>query len=274
VTRRARAHPWGAAVCVLYCASAIVSGPHIPVARRPILDGIAPPTAYRWVTPPPELAGTNMPPETASASVALDANGNGTKVITSGDAQVTLILPKGAIAPSPGQTGVDVTIEPIDPATLGPPPAQLEVAGNAYLVSGTYQPSGDAVTGLVVPAELVLVYPVLPNDHGGHTLIVSAKGKRWDTVETNDLVSVAQADGPVPAFGYAAVAKAPSAATATHSATSSGGSESFPVTIVIVGLAVLVLIAGVVLGGRNARQRRANARRRTSSKQRRPPSRR
>jgi hypothetical protein len=185
-----------------------------------------------------------------------------------------LIVPKGAIAPAPGQHDVDVTIKPIDPATLGAPPGQLEVAGNAYLLSATYQPSGDAVTSLVVPAELVLVYPVLPNDHGGHTLIVSAKGKRWDTVETNDLVSVAQADGPVPAFGYAAVAKAPSAATATHSATSSGGSESFPVTIVIVGLAVLVLIAGVVLGGRNARQRRANARRRTSSKQRRPPSRR
>jgi hypothetical protein len=230
VTRRVRAFVWGAAVCVLYGVSAIVSGHLSPVARRPILDGIAPPTAYRWVTPPPELAGTNMPPE-------------------------------GAIAPLPGQTGVDVTIEPIDPATLGPPPGELEVAGNAYLVSGTYQPSGDALTGLVVPAELVLVYPVLPNDHGGHTLIVSAKGKRWDKVETNDLVSVAQADGPVPSFGYAAVAKAPSAPTVTPSASPSG-SESFPVTIVIVGLAVLVLIAGVVLGGRNARQRRANSRKR------------
>jgi hypothetical protein len=259
-------------VCVLYGVSAIVSGHLSPVARRPILDGIAPPTAYRWVTPPPELAGTNQPPETASASVPLDANGNSTKVITSGDAQVTLILPKGAIAPLPGQTGVDVTIEPIDPAKLGPPPADLEVAGNAYLVSGTYQPSGDALTGLVVPAELVLVYPVLPNDHGGHTLIVSAKGKRWDTVQTNDLVSVAQADGPVPTFGYTAVAKSPSAPTATPSP--SGGSESFPVTIVIVGIAVLVLIAGVVLGGRNARRRRASARRRPSSKQRRPPPRR
>lgn len=272
MTRRVRALAWGAVVCVLYGVSAIVSGHLSPVARRPILDGIAPPTAYRWVTPPPELAGTNMQPETASAGVPLDANGNGTKVITTGDAQVTLILPKGTIAPAPGQTGVDVTIAPVDPATLGPPSGDMEVAGNAYLVSGTYHPSGDAVTGLVVPAELVLVYPVLPNDHGGHTLIISAKGKRWDTVETNDLVSVAQADGPVPAFGYAAVAKAPSALTATPSS-SSGGSESFPVTIVIVGLAVLVLIAGVVLGGRNARQRRASARRRPSSRERLPPRR-
>ena len=101
MTRRVRALAWGAVVCVLYGVSAIVSGHLSPVARRPILDGIAPPTAYRWVTPPPELAGTNMQPETASAGVPLDANGNGTKVITTGDAQVTLILPKGAIAPMP-----------------------------------------------------------------------------------------------------------------------------------------------------------------------------
>ena len=261
MTRRARALAWGAAVCVLYGVSAIVSGHLSPVARRPILDGIAPPTAYRWVTPPPELAGTNQPPETASASIAVDAAGNGTKVITTGDAQVTLIVPKGAIAPAPGQHDVDVTIQPVDPATLGAPPGALEVAGNAYLLSATYQPSGDAVTSLVVPAELVLVYPVLPNDHGGHTLIASEKGKRWDTIETNDLVSVAQADGPLQTFGYAAVAKAPSSPTATSSVSPSGGSESFPLTIVIVGFAVVVLIAGVVLGGRNSRQRRSSSRR-------------
>ena len=111
------------------------------------------------------------------------------------------------------------------------------MAGNAYLLSATYQPSGDAVTTLTVPAELVLVYPVLPNDHGGHTLIASTKGKRWDSLETNDLVSVAQADGPLPELGYAAVAKSPTAATATSSGSPpAGGSESFPVTIVIVGL--------------------------------------
>jgi hypothetical protein len=259
VTRRARALAWGAAVCVLYGVSAIVSGHLSPVARRPILDGIAPPTAYRWVTPPSELAGTNQPPETASATVGLDAGGNGTKVITTGDAQVTLILPKGAIAPSPGQTDADVSIEPVDPATLGPPPDELQVAGNAYLLSATYQPSGDAVTTLVVPAELVLVYPVLPNDHGGHDLIASAKGKRWDTIETNDLVSVAQADGPLRTLGYVAVAKGPSTSP-TSSVSPSGGSGSFPVTIVIVGLAVIVLIGGVLLGGRNSRRRSSSRR--------------
>lgn len=262
MTTRVRALASGAAVCVLYGVSAIVSGHLSPVTRRPILDGIAPPTAYRWVTPPPELAGTNQPPETASAGVALDEGGNGTKVITTGDAQVTLILPKGAIAPSPGQTDVDITIEPVDPDTLGPPPDELEVAGNAYLLSATYQPSGDAVTSLVVPAELVLVYPVLPNDHGGHNLIASANGKRWDTIETNDLVSVAQADGPLQTLGYAAVAKAKGASTSpTSSVSPSAGSGSSPVTIVIVGLALILLVAGVLLGGRNARQRRSGPRR-------------
>jgi hypothetical protein len=74
-------------------------------------------------------------------------------------------------------------------------------------------------------------------------------------------VSVAQADGPLQTLGYAAVAKAPSSPTATSSVSPSGGSESFPLTIVIVGLAVVVLIAGVVLGGRNSRQRRSSSRR-------------
>ena len=52
----------GVAIALVYTATAVLSGHLSPLARRPLLDGLAPPTAYRWVQPPPELAATNQKP--------------------------------------------------------------------------------------------------------------------------------------------------------------------------------------------------------------------
>ena len=46
----------GVGIVTLYLAGAAVSGRASILARRPLLDGLAPPTPYRWVNPPPDLA--------------------------------------------------------------------------------------------------------------------------------------------------------------------------------------------------------------------------
>ena len=52
----------GVGIVLLYLAGAAVSGRASILARRPLLDGLAPPTPYRWVNPPPDLAaGLRLP---------------------------------------------------------------------------------------------------------------------------------------------------------------------------------------------------------------------
>ena len=62
---RSRALGAGLAVVIVYAATAILSGHLSPLSSGPLLDGLAPPTAYRWVEPPPELAATNQKPTPA-----------------------------------------------------------------------------------------------------------------------------------------------------------------------------------------------------------------
>ena len=120
-----------------------MSGHLSPLSRRPLLDGLAPPTAYRWVEPPPELAATNQKPTPGTFTVKLGNGGSKTAVFTTDDAQVTVILPEGSFADAEGQRSVQVTVDPLAGA-LAQPDDPLNVVGNVYLVEATYQPSGDA----------------------------------------------------------------------------------------------------------------------------------
>jgi len=43
----------GIGIVLLYLAGATLSGRASLLARRPLLDGLAPPVPYRWVKPPP-----------------------------------------------------------------------------------------------------------------------------------------------------------------------------------------------------------------------------
>jgi hypothetical protein len=158
---------------------------------------------------------------------------------------------------------VAVSLAPLDPTKLAAPRSPLTISGNAYRISGTYRPSGRPLKGSLVSAiEIVLVYPALKNVHGSHTLILSETGKAWTEVDTNDLVSVGQADGRIDSLGYVAAAVT-GAATATR--TIPGGRtphESFPIAVAIGITAALVLLAGVALGIRNSRRRPARPPRR------------
>jgi hypothetical protein len=263
VSTRARALGAGIALAIVYGASAVLSGHLSPLARRPLLDGLAPPTAYRWVEPPPELAATNQEPTPLSLQVALKNNGSETAVATTDDAQVTVILPRGAFGDAEGQRGVEVTVEPVAPLSVSAPDAPLHVVGNVYRLSAAYTPSGTRAA-LQVLSTVVLVYPLLANDHGAHTVIWSHDGKAWKPIETDDLPSIQQAGGDLTEFGYVAVAGRPASPTAGGS----GGSGSSVATIAIVaGLVVLALVAAFLLRRRTTPDER-DARRRLESRRR------
>jgi hypothetical protein len=242
---RSRALGAGLAVAVVYLATAVLSGRLSPLARQPLLDGLAPPTAYRWAEPPPELASTNEPPTPGTFTVRLGDPGSETAVFTTGDAQVTLIFPEGSFADAEGQRSVEITVEPLAGA-IAQPEDPLTVVGNAYLIEATYRPSGDDAV-LASVATVVLVYPLLANDHGNHSMIWSRTGDTWRTLDTDDLPSIQQAGADIDGLGYLSVAGQPSSPTAGTD-TDEGGTSAATIAIVA-GLVVLAVIAAVLLLG-------------------------
>ena len=107
-----------------YAALAALSGHLSPLARGPLLDGIGPPQAYRWVSPPPDLAATNQPPSVGRVPHrARTPTGRRPPTPVTSDNQVTVIVPQGAFAKKAGQIEVSLTVDPVDPATLGSPGA-------------------------------------------------------------------------------------------------------------------------------------------------------
>jgi hypothetical protein len=255
VSVRARALGAGVAVALVYLASAVLSGDLSPLARRPLLDGLAPPTAYRWVEPPPGLVGSNEQPTPLTLQIALGKNGSETAVPTTGDAQVSLILPEGAFDAAEGQRAVRLTIDPVSPSSVSPAASPLTILGNVYELAAEYVPSGKRAP-LQVLSTVVLVYPLLPNDHGTHTVLWSRTGATWEPLQTDDLPSIQQAGGDLDALGYVAVAGEPASPTAA--AGSQGGSSAATIAIVG-GLIVLAVVAGLLLR-RNVSRRDAAGR--------------
>ena len=250
MTVRSRALGAGLAIAVVYAVTALWSGHLSPLARRPLLDGLAPPTAYRWVQPPPELAATNQKPTPGTFTVELGNDGSKTAVVTTDDAQVTVILPAGSFASAEGQRSIEVTVEPLAGA-IAHPDEPLHVVGNVYLLDATYRPSGDEAK-LASLATVVLVYPLLANDHGSHSIIWSKTGDRWKALETDDLPSIQQAGADIRELGYVSVAGQPASPTAGTG--SSGGGSSAATIAIVAGLVVLAVVAAVLLrrGSRSA----------------------
>jgi hypothetical protein len=232
-------------LCVTaYLGLAALSGHLSPLARGPLLDGIGPPQDYRWVSPPPDLAAGNELPSSGLFHIPLDPNGSRAEAFVTSDNQVTVVVPQGAIAKKAGQTEVRLTIDPVDPATLGPPGAGMTIFGNAYWLDATYQPSGDRAK-LVFPLDAVLIYPVTPNLHASvHQLTTSPDGQTWTAQEGSDSLAQQQAEGPVPELGYVMVTGEAGASPVTPSGGSGGSSNT---AIILIVLAACVGLVGIGL---------------------------
>jgi hypothetical protein len=233
----------GVGIVVLYLVGAAVSGRASILARRPLLDGLAPPTPYRWVNPPADLAAGNKPPASTRFTVELTADGSRLGAFSTSDGQINLVLSEGAVAARPGQTGVEVAVDPVDPATLGPAPSGLVVAGNAYRVQASYRPSGRKVEALGGQSSVGLVYPLLATavaDPGGHVVLSSADGKAWERLASTDTPATHQVSAGLTRTGYVQVGVAPA----------QGGSGSDPrnrILLLGTGIAVVIVVAALLL---------------------------
>ncbi len=233
----------GAAMVVLYLAGAALSGALSPLARRPLLDGLAPPAQYRWVKPPPEFAKTNKTPSGGDATIRLGSGGSEVNASGTGDGQVSLVLDAGAIAASPGQQSVAISIQPLDPATLAAVPSGLIAAGNAYRIRTTYQPSGRATT--IKQGQVALVYPLLsvpvasPFDY---VVLSSTDGRSWTRQKSTTQPGSHQVSAPLTGGGYVLVAVPPGTA-----AQSQGRSRRVLILLIV---AVAYAIIMVIVVGR------------------------
>lgn len=251
MSARKRALAWGLVIVAIYAAGGIVSGHLSPLARRPLLDGIIPPLPYRWVAPPPELADSNLPPASGRSRIPMRPNGSKASFLATDDAQVTLNAPKGAVPPHPGSQAVVMSIEPIDPASVGPLPGRLTVKGNVYVIAAAYQPGGDRIRRLDASIVAILTYPALTNDLGNHTLVASPDGKRWTRIETHDQHATKQVNGRLRSLGYLAVASAPLSPIGP-SGVPPPGEEGIPLALVAVVIGTVLLVVGVFLLGRGS----------------------
>jgi hypothetical protein len=249
VSVRARALGWGLLIVALYVAGAIVSGHLSPLARRPLLDGFIPPAPYRWVDPPPELANSNLPPASGKTRIPIGPQGSAVAFFATEDAQVTLNVPKDAFPARPGSDAVVVTIEPVDPASVGALPGRLSVKGNVYLIAATLRPTGDRAQRLDASIVAILTYPTLSDDLGDHTLVVSPDGKGWKRIKTQDQHATKQVTGRLRSLGYLGVASAPPPSSGPGGITPPA--EGIPLSMIAVVVGAALLIAGMFLMGRN-----------------------
>lgn len=104
-----------------------------PVAPG-FFDGIAPPSPYRWVSPPPQFKSSNQPPLSGHSAIKV-TNGvvdPGTVFTQDGQASISFV-PGVFTAPASGST-VDVTV---DPQTSFPKPSGTTLSTNVYCFAST-----------------------------------------------------------------------------------------------------------------------------------------
>ena len=222
-----------------YVCGAVLSG-HLSVfARRPLLDGLSPPPPYRWVKPPPDLAGSNQRPLSGKATITFANGRSQAGVFRTNDSQALVVLLLGAIPVRAGQTSADLTLDPLASATVGKPPGGLQITGNVYRIRALYEPSGAPVTTLAKENQVILMYPAPVRSGERHVILTSPGGRTWTRLRTIDAAFQHQASSErVNRLGYFAVAVPGGAGTAASS--SGGGSVVLPI---VLAAAVIVLIA-------------------------------
>jgi hypothetical protein len=230
----------GVAVALVYLVGVVLSGRASPLVRRPLLDGLAPPSPYRWVHPPAGLAAGNKPPAGGRFPLKLTATGSELSAFSTSDGQVNLVLSQGAVPASSDQFGVLVTVQPLDPARLAAPSGLL-VAGNAYRILAAYRPSGGKVRAFGGDSSVGLVYPLLAASIGnpaGHVLLASVDGRSWSRLASTDVPASHLVSAPLRHAGYVEVGVPPGAATA-------GGRGRTTVLLAATVVAALLVVVGV-----------------------------
>jgi len=227
----------GVAVAGLYLSVALWAGRSGPLARRPLLDGFAPPPPYHWVSPPPSLASANQPPSSVSMAVDLDPQtGSQATVITTDDTQAGIALDEGSIPAATGQSSATITITPLATGGLPSAPTRWELAGNVYRIQATYGQSKDPIVRLAKAAQVVLAYPAEPGTVlRRHALLAATGGRSWSVTTATDSRGQHLIQGSVTELGYFAVGR-------SRTGTPKGGAGIGAILIYgLIGLAIIAI---------------------------------
>jgi hypothetical protein len=225
------------AVLLAYLAGATASGLHLS-GRRPPLDEVALPAAYRWARP---VASPVAPTTQPVTEFELRFRGRPPRSDLGGlstwDDQFFVVFREGAVRPRSGQTSVHIEVTPVDPAALGPRPQGLQAVGNAYRLQISYAPSGRPIEGFAGEVRAGFSYSLAASTAlADLTLMYSRDGRAWTRLETADAPSVREATSRIPGPGYLLLAT--SSPTAAVTGDTSGAR---------VRRLALVLVAGLVL---------------------------
>ena len=254
----------GVALAVAYVATVRVAGSRDLLVRRPLLDGVVPVQAYRWVSPPAALRAQNKRPASGTFAIPLaPRTGSPAKVFTTSDFQASLAIAQGAIKPPNGATSATLTITPLSARGFPAGAGEALVAGNVYRYRVTLQPGGAAVTKFLVPGQVVLLYPLPPKLTGyHHDVLYSPDGRSWTKLQSIDSPTqqLVQADADAP--GYFAAGQ-------TLEVKAGGGGRSWGnliVTVVVVAIVAAIVIA-IVVSEIRLRSRRAEGEWREAERQ-------
>lgn len=131
------------AVAALYVVAALFSFRAGLLPGRPLYEGFAPPAAYRWVKPPPEVAKGNLEPLPANGTLRFAGKNSPPFNLNTPDGQAALILPPGAVDVPAGEGSLTLTMTPLDAQTLAPAPKGMTYDGNAYRITAAYSSTGE-----------------------------------------------------------------------------------------------------------------------------------
>jgi hypothetical protein len=221
----------GGTVALLYLVGAVITHQLDPFGARPVLDGLTPPPAYRWVQPPSDLAAGNEKPFGGKFSLKFTGGRSQAGAFTIRDSQLSMILDPGAVPASGNPSGASISISPMGSASVRRPPG-YQIDGNVYRITVKEEPKGTAVSRFSHPQRVILVYPadksfVKPQ----HLLVSSIDGKVWTKIKTQDSTIQQQASGLIAAPALVAVVVPVKSGTATSHAT----------LYVLIAIAILVL---------------------------------
>lgn len=208
---------------------------------RPVYDGLAPPSPYRYVNPPSDLAEDNETPLSAVGTLLLEEEGSRARTVATADGQALVVFADGAVAPREGEDEVTVRVTPLDPAPLPPASGDLVISGNAYRVQAAYADSDDPVE-MREPATVVLRYPT----HA--TVLLRLSGRRWQRLESDVAQASLQLFAATTELGTFASAGVPEPSRAWIAYAAAGGG-------------VLAGVVGYLAGRRRVRRRPRRARR-------------
>jgi hypothetical protein len=222
---------------------------------RPLFEGIGPAPPYQWVEPPPQFAIGNVKPHGNAVNVPLGPAGSALTSLSSGDAQVVVNIPEGAVPPHPPDTSVEMGFEPLAPNRFAAPPSGLRADGNVYRVTLTYKPSGQRLDAVAKAGNIVMAVP-----EPGESLLWSADGKGWERLQTQPVGGPTVLGARFERAGYYLGATLPLPAA----------KKSSTGTIVLV-LAIVIGLAAL-LGGGPVLLRRLRAPKAGGATSRRPPT--